>query len=270
MDVETLSSKYLGALNSGFEAVETRDGLVAWMPAYYSDDDGVVLSVRSAPGGWIVTDDGSTLANLQAQGAAIDTPTFKTAWDRLARPAGAFVPNDSEDGAITGWATDETLGDVLNVVALASVRAEGLSFIRERDGGERFASKVSKRIAFLLSGDVFHQKGISKGGSVNLASGRSKAVTASIELDGSTLAIFQALGGRDAGTRERSFEHYFTIYSQATVDREKRFAVVDSIDEWDAPIVEEIREVGTVIPYRTQEEFDGEFQSITNRLLVPA
>ena len=81
------------------------------------------------------------------RGAAISTifgltaisPAFLEAWGRLTRPAGDFVPGrDSDDGEISGWATDETLGDVLNLVALASVRAEGLALIRERGSAERF------------------------------------------------------------------------------------------------------------------------------------
>ena len=94
---------------------------------------------RRAAGGWTVTDDGSTLSGLRTRGAATDAPAFLEAWGRLARPTGDFVPGrDSDDGEITGWATDETLGDVLNIVALASVRAEGLALIRERGSAERF------------------------------------------------------------------------------------------------------------------------------------
>ena len=79
------------------------------------------------------------LSGLRTRGAATDAPAFLEAWGRLTRPAGDFVPGrDSDDGEITGWATDETLGDVLNLVALASVRAEGLALIRERGSAERF------------------------------------------------------------------------------------------------------------------------------------
>ena len=86
MKAKTLTTKYLSALNDGFEAVETDDGFVVWMPAYYSDDDGVILSVRRAAGGWTVTDDGSTLSGLRTRGAATDAPAFLEAWGRLARP----------------------------------------------------------------------------------------------------------------------------------------------------------------------------------------
>ena len=152
MKAKTLTTKYLGALNDGFEAVETDDGFVVWMPAYYSDDDGVILSVRRAAGGWAITDDGSTLSGLRTRGAATDAPAFLEAWGRLARPAGDFVPGQaSNNGEITGWATDETLGDVLNLVALASVRAEGLAFIRERGSAERFPARVGRRITSLMS-----------------------------------------------------------------------------------------------------------------------
>jgi len=48
VDARTMTSKYLGALNDGLEAMETPDGLVVWVPAYYSDNDGVVLSGRAS------------------------------------------------------------------------------------------------------------------------------------------------------------------------------------------------------------------------------
>ena len=173
MKAKTLTTKYLGALNDGFEAVETDDGFVVWMPAYYSDDDGVILSVRRAAGGWTVTDDGSTLSGLRTRGAATDAPAFLEAWGRLARPAGDFVPGrDSDDGEITGWATDETLGDVLNLVALASVRAEGLALIRERGSAERFPARVGRRITSLMSAAECTDRGLVRGSTVGLVSGR--------------------------------------------------------------------------------------------------
>ena len=88
MKAKTLTTKYLSALNDGFEAIETDDGFVVWMPAYYSDDDGVILSVRRAAGGWTVTDDGLTLSGLRTRGAATDAPAFLEAWGRLVRPSG--------------------------------------------------------------------------------------------------------------------------------------------------------------------------------------
>ena len=161
MKAKTLTTKYLSALNDGFEVVETDDGFVVWMPAYYSDDDGVILSVRRAAGGWTVTDDGSTLSGLRTRGTATDAPAFLEAWGRLTRPAGDFVPGrDSDDGEITGWATDETLGDVLNLVALASVRAEGLALIRERGSAERFPARVGRRITSLMSATECTDRGV--------------------------------------------------------------------------------------------------------------
>ena len=173
MKAKTLTTKYLSALNDGFEAVETDDGFVVWMPAYYSDDDGVILSVRRAAGGWTVTDDGPTLSGLRTRGAATDAPAFLEAWGRLTRPAGDFVPGrDSDDGEISGWATDETLGDVLNLVALASVRAEGLALIRERGSAERFPARVGRRITSLMSAAECTDRGLVRGSTVGLVSGR--------------------------------------------------------------------------------------------------
>lgn len=161
VDARTMTSKYLGALNDGLEAMETPDGLVVWVPAYYSDNDGVVLSVRASAGGWVITDDGSTMSHLRTAGAATDSPSFLAAWDRIARPASAFVPGvpGTEGGEITAWATNENIGVVLNLVALAAVRAEGLAFIREREG-ERFTTKILRRITDLMSSSAVAARGL--------------------------------------------------------------------------------------------------------------
>lgn len=271
MKAKTLTTKYLSALNDGFEAVETDDGFVVWMPAYYSDDDGVILSVRRAAGGWTVTDDGSTLSGLRTRGAATDAPAFLEAWGRLTRPAGDFVPGrDSDDGEITGWATDETLGDVLNLVALASVRAEGLALIRERGSAERFPARVGRRITSLMSAAECTDRGLVRGSTVGLVSGRRKRVTAAVEHAGATLAVFQALGGGGEQARERSYEHCHTIFSQAQIERERRFAVVEDPGAWDPVVLDEVRDVGVVLPYEDQDAFDARFAEIVRRLPAPA
>ena len=253
MDAKTLTSKYLTAINDGVEALQTPDGFIVWMPTYYSDGDGVVLSVRRTTGGWMITDDGSTMSNLHTQGAAIESPTFTEAWRKLARPAGDFIPGDRgpQDGEITAWATDSSLGDTLNLVALAAVRAEGLAFIREREGGERFATKIGKRVEFLLNSAELVDRGLTKGRTLALQSGRSKRVTASIERNGRALAVLQAVGGRDDNARERAFERCFTMFSRAQIDQARRYAVVESAEEWDKTILSDLQEVGQVLVYRT-------------------
>ena len=266
VDARTMTSKYLGALNDGLEAMETPDGLVIWVPAYYSDNDGVVLSVRASAGGWVITDDGSTMSHLRTAGAATDSPSFLAAWDRIARPAGAFVPGDpgTEDGEITAWATDENIGDVLNLVALAAVRAEGLAFIREHEGGERFTTKILRQITDLMSSSAVAARGLVRGNTVGPRSGRRKRVTTSIESEGRTLAVFQTLSGRDESSRERSFEHAFTLLSQAQIGPESRYAVLDRPEEWEPVVLHEMREASTLLPYGS--DFDERLAGIVDRL----
>lgn len=269
MDAKALTSKYLTAINDGIEAMQTPDGFIVWMPTYYSDGDGVVLSVRRSAGGWIITDDGSTMSNLYTQRAAVDSPTFVEAWRELARPAGDFIPGDQgpEDGEITAWATDSSLGDTLNLVALAAVRAEGLAFIRERESGERFASTIGRRIGFLLTTAELADRGLTKGRTMALQSGGSKRVTASINRNGRTLAVLQAVGGRSDSARERNFEHCFTIFSRAKINRERRYAVVEGPQDWDAAVLSDLERVGQVLGYRTQQEFDRRFTALVEASL---
>lgn len=270
MDARSVSNKYLGALNDDLEVMETPDGFIVWTPFHQSDGDGVILSVRRAPGGWLVSDDGSTLSGLANVGTAIDSPIFTSAWDALARPAGPFVPDDrgTDDGQILAWATDENLGQALNAVAMAAVRAEGLNHIRERSTGQRFPTQVSGRISFLLSDSGLSSRGVTCGHTVSLRSGRSKHVTASVETGGVTLAAFQAVNGKDSGSRERSFEHAYTLLSQAQIDHDSRFAVVDDIRDWDRSIIGELEEASIVLDYR--DRFDEEVSRIVGRLPVPA
>ena len=117
--------------------------------------------MRASVGGRVITDDGSTMSHLRTAGAATDSPSFLAAWDRIARPASAFVPGvpGTEGGEITAWATNENIGVVLNLVALAAVRAEGLAFIREREG-ERFTTKILRRITDLMSSSAVAARGL--------------------------------------------------------------------------------------------------------------
>ena len=72
---------------------------------------------------------------------------------------------------------------------------------------------------------------------VGLRSGRRKRVTVSIEFAGRALAAFQTLSGRDESSRERAF----TLLSQAQVEPESRYAVLDNPWEWEPTVLHEMR-----------------------------
>ena len=95
-------------------------------------------------------------------------------------------------------------------------------------------------------------------------------MTAAVEHAGSTLTVFQALGGGGEQARERSYEHCHTIFSQAQIERERRFAVIEDPDAWDPVVLDEVRDVGVVLPYEDQEVFDARFAEIVGCLPVPA
>lgn len=268
MDAKAIRCCYLNTVNDQFDVTPISGGFVVWMPLYHSDGDGVTLTVRGDEQGWHVSDDGSTLSTLRSDGAAVDAPAFKEAWSALARPGSGFVPNDPgiASGEILAWSQTEQLGDTLNSVALASVRAEGLAFMREREGKQQFARTVRERLEFLLKTPRLSKLGITGGpGTVQLRSGRSKNVTATLETGRSTLAAFQAIGGRDKQTRESSYEHCFTIFSQAEISRDALFAVVRQAHTWDSAIINEIRDVSTVIDYESPTDLDAAVNEVVGR-----
>lgn len=55
-----------------------------------------------------------------------------------------------------------------------------------------------------MSSSAVAARGLVRSNTVGLRSGRRKRVTASIESEGRTLAVFQTLSGRDEPSRERS------------------------------------------------------------------
>lgn len=79
MNTDELRSAYLSAVGSHMEITETPSGYVVWAPLFYSDGDGVVLSVYPDAGGWLITDEGSTLSHLIDSGASVDGAVFTEA-----------------------------------------------------------------------------------------------------------------------------------------------------------------------------------------------
>ena len=138
------------------------------------------------------------------------------------------------------------------------------------ESAERFPARVGRRITSLMSATECTDRGLVRGSTVGLVSGRRKRVTAAVEHAGSTLTVFQALGGGGEQARERSYEHCHTIFSQAQIERERRFAVIEDPDTWDPVVLDEVRDVGVVLPYEDQEAFDARFAEIVGRLPVPA
>ena len=129
MNTDELRSAYLSAVGSHMEITETPSGYVVWAPLFYSDGDGVVLSVYPDAGGWLITDEGSTLSHLIDSGASVDGAVFTEAWSSLARP----------NEFIQTWTDDASLGEAIHDVAVAAIRAEGLAYVREsRNNRRRF------------------------------------------------------------------------------------------------------------------------------------
>ena len=114
MNTDELRSAYLSAVGSHMEITETPSGYVVWAPLFYSDGDGVVLSVYPDAGGWLITDEGSTLSHLIDSGASVDGAVFTEAWNSLARP-NEFIPASSTDAeSIQTWTDDASLGEAIH------------------------------------------------------------------------------------------------------------------------------------------------------------
>ncbi len=256
MNTQTLRDSYLDAVASHIDVTETPNGLVVWTPLFYSDGDGVVLSVYRNGQGWLVTDEGSTLSHLADCGVNIESPAFTQAWNDLAYPTG-FSPGGTE-GTIEAWCDEASLGDVIHNVATASVRAEGLAFMRDARGGRRpFSATVRERTRYLLAGIAFTSRGLARGnGMIPLGSGRSKKVTETITRSGRLVAALQALGGQTKETREQAHEHCYTIYSQSTLPQEHRLAIVGNPDVWDKGILREAQSIANVVRYRNPRDLD--------------
>ena len=154
MNTDELRSAYLSAVGSHMEITETPSGYVVWAPLFYSDGDGVVLSVYPDAGGvvlsvypdaggWLITDEGSAFSHLIDSGASVDGAVFTEAWSSLARP-NEFIPASSTDAeSIQTWTDDASLGEAIHDVAVAAIRAEGLAYVREsRNNRRRFSTTI--------------------------------------------------------------------------------------------------------------------------------
>ena len=267
MDIHSLRSAYLNIVDDGLQAFETPDGFMVWVPLYHSDGDGVAISVRPSDGGWIISDDGSTYSALRSAGAAVATPAFDTAWETLSRPGNGFVPNDdATPEEISAWATDSSLGAAINSVALACVRGEGLNVLKTSDRPTRFSITVGARLRLLVSDARAKLAGFTcQPGNVLMKSGRSRQVGALLSLDHQTIAAFQPLAGSSASSRESSFEHCYTLFAQADLERDRRIAVVRSPDAWKTEILDELSDVATLVPWSDSgRDFDAAFWKIVD------
>lgn len=272
MDIHSLRTAYLDTVNDGLQAFETPDGFMVWVPLYHSDGDGVTLTVRHNLDGWIVTDDGSTYSWLRSMGAPVDSAAFIDAWTRLSRPGSGFIPNDGSDAReISAWGEEPELGILLNDVALASVRAEGLSILKSSGQTNRFDSTVRERLRFLSADDRAKRAGFSCGsGRVAMKSGRTRHVAALVMHDDTPVAAFQALAGRTSSARESSFEHCYALFSQAELEHDRRIAVIASPDQWQSEVLSELRDVATVLPWNIAEDVDQAFWSIVDNQPINA
>lgn len=274
MNVDQIRSAYLTAVNAGLEITETAAGFVVWAPLFYSDDDGVVLSVYPDGGGWLVSDDGSTVSHLADVGAPVASPAFDTAWSSLSSIG--FVPASSaRDGAIQAWCSTDDLGEMIHTVAMTALRAEGLSYVRESRGGHRpFSSTVRERVRYQLADHRFTVRGMLAGkGELSLASGRNVKVTETIvRSDGQVCAAVQALAGKSKDTRGQAHDHAFTIFSQSTMAPETKLAVVNHVPEWDAGLIRELGAVSTVVDYNELSDVDKALDTLLARhdLVPPA
>ncbi|MDU0347392.1 hypothetical protein [Actinomyces sp. MRS3W] len=268
MDANKLRTSYMSSVLDGLEVAETARGFVVWAPMYYADDDGVVLSVYPHAGGWLVTDDGSTMSHLAEEGAGVDSGPFLQAWAQLSRPAGDFIPNDvpAEDTEIRAWATEDELGEAIRLVAMAAVRAEGLAFMRERGSHKFFPSTVKERIKLLVEREDLRARGVKRGnGQVLLRSGRVKKVTETLIHGEETIAAIQALGGGSRPAREQSYEHCYTILNQTDLAPERRIAVVGTPQYWDPDVLTELGGFATVVRFEAPASLDPVIMGIADQ-----
>lgn len=270
MNTDELRSAYLSVVGNHMEVTETPSGYVVWAPLFYSDGDGVVLSVFPDAGGWLVTDEGSTLSHLIDSGASVNGAVFTEAWSSLARP-NEFIPASSTDAeSIQTWTDDASLGEAIHAVAVAAIRAEGLAYVREpRNNRRRFSTTIRERMRYLAAGSLFVSRGLTRGnGEIVLASGRAKKVTETIVSEGEVIAAVQALGGHSKEGREQAHDHAFTIFSQSALPPDRRYAVISSPDTWDRSLLKEVGAVAEVVKYNQPDDLDRALAPLVNALPV--
>lgn len=263
MNGELLRTTYLSTVGERLEVTETERGYVVWAPLFYSDGDGVTLSVYPSNNGWLVTDEASTLAHLADSGANVKAPSFAKAWADLAK-VGEFVPGpDADSDCIQAWADDSSLGEALCDVAEAALRAEGLVYASDKRVGPRpFRYSVQDRLKFLTGSPRLRSRGLtSGGGKMRLQSGREASFTDTLVRENLTVVAIQALGGQNKDSRAASHNNAYTMFSQASTDKENNLAVFRQVKDWDIEMVREIEAVAEVVTF---DEFDSRINGIAD------
>lgn len=264
MNQELLRNAYLSAVSGRLEVEQTPRGYVVWAPLFYSDGDGVVLSVYPSGDGWLVTDEASTLAHLADSGAAVGSAAFTTAWESLPT-AVSFIPSHDRDPAcIQAWTDEDGLGRAMADVAEAAVRAEGLVYVSDRRGGRRpFGRTVRDRARFLLSAPALASAGLSSGGGrITLRSGRSAQFTDTITHGDRPVTAIQAISGQSKDSRTQSHDHAFTMFSQSPLEKANHISVLADPDGWDPGMRREIETVSEVVDL-------GNLDQAMQRVLTP-
>ncbi len=238
-----LRSQLLGYFNDEVSVEPYGDGgFLIWMPLFHSSGDGVSLTVRPESGGWLVSDDGTTLAALDPFGELSERDRFQESWGRLARPGNGHVPADSVGPEIAAWAPASDLAGVVFRVLEASLRAEGLAYCASKSVGRSDASSM----VYQAVADVAPR--VQRNAKITMRSGRTRQVTAGVmdEHDQLRVAV-QAMTGRTRELRNRSHDTAYSIFGTSRLPRERRLVVaVGSHSMWESFLIAEVEEVAVV------------------------
>lgn len=251
MDAAALRTAITSHLASQVDVVSAGEGFVVWVPFYYSDDDAVCLTATPlGDQGWLVSDQGSTHLHLRTHGAGVDLPRFQDAWEDLARPLHGFVPagRDERVADIAVWGAPEDLPLLVQSVAEAALRAEGLAFIEEPASKFQFASIVRRQVEEIALEPRFRERNIIKGDSkLGQRSGHTRKVTATFVRDGRIACAIQAIGGKTQDQRESGLARTYLTFGEAEISRDQKIAVVSGVETgWENYQLDELSTVASI------------------------
>lgn len=239
MSEVNIKSALLGCLNDNTELHPYGEGHLVDLPYTRLDGDSVRLLVEPVGGLYRVTDRGDG-ADLASEAGLNITSGNAAAYMRGIQRSISVDKIGASDSELSILASEAELGCALHQIAIASIRAEGLSVLAQERVPRKFSTIVTKKLINLVgdSGTVRSRQ------PMPISRKRTRLVTATIERDQRTVYV-QAVS---RASIEVSFAKCFTNFSTANMPHDSLISVLQgAVKDWDQGYSDDLADVSQVV-----------------------
>ncbi|TSI11985.1 hypothetical protein [Brevibacterium aurantiacum] len=258
MNEQSIKAALLRCVNDKTDVHDYDGDFLVDMPFKRVDGDAVRLLVEWQNGQYRISDRGDGLESVLDAGINVDSGIARSTIGDIRRSVriDGLAAGDYELSALV---PEERIGCMLNDIAIASIRIEGLTVLAQSRPPRNFASSVGETLKRLFGpvGAVKFRAPMPQTGN------RTRRVTASIEVSGKTVFV-QAVGRSDI---EGSVAKCFYAFNRSMAPKLRRVSALQGFEgDWDEEQVHDLSEVSKVV---FPEESSQEFGMAVNDALEP-